>query len=93
MHPKGFLFLVAAALAASPIVLAMESSTGSNDRASLGTAMRAVAEERADQLAALAALQLKLDAAVRCAGKGKFYTPDKPGGDEHHCSEITVTHE
>lgn len=93
MHPKILCLLMGAAIAAPSAAVALEASTGSNDRASLGTAMRAVAEERADQLAELAALQLKLDAAVRCAGKGKFYTPTKAGGDEHHCSEITVTHE
>lgn len=93
MHPTKLCLLMAAAFSAPSAAVAMEVSTESNDRASLGTAMRAVAEERAEQLVELAALQLKLDAAVRCAGKGKFYTPDKPGGDEHHCSEITVTHE
>ena len=55
--------------------------------------MRALADERAEQLAELALLQAKLDAAERCAGKGKFYTPDKAGGDQHQCTDIVVTHE
>lgn len=93
MNPKVFCLLLAATLAVPSASVAMEASTDTNDRASLATAMRALADERAKQLADLAILQAKLDAAERCAGKGKFYTPNKAGSDEHQCTDIVVTHE
>lgn len=80
------------AMMAMPMsAVALERTTESNDRASNTAMLRKHAADRADLLVEISALQAKLDSTVRCAGKGKFHTPDKAGADADGCTDIVVT--
>lgn len=90
MHSRKAFFytLLLAASVACPSVQALETAFGSNDRASNAALVRHLAAQRASQIADVAALQARVDAIIRCSGKGKFHTTSNPVADTDGCSDI-----